>query len=790
MLKNYFKLAVRNLQRTKGYSFINLFGLTIGLTCCFFLYLYVDDELSYDQFHVNKDRIYRVTFATDGDGKPTNANGSFGPGATLTNDFPEIEKTTRINKSSEEKVLVVSGEKRVSESGFVFADPTFFQIFSFPLLKGSPDRALQRPNTIVISESMARKYFNDGEAFGKTIEADFANNGNLVSMEITGIMKDIPSNSHIKANMIASLQSKKIEFDNWGGFQPVFTYVLLKENSQAASLNEKMIGYSKKYMGPDAWYEVGIQPLNDIHLKSALRAEFEANGSMGSVYIFSAIAAIVLLIACINFMMLATARSLRRAKEVGLRKTMGAQRRELILQFMGESFFYTLFATAMSVALLMLLLPSFNNFTGKVITFGAGQWIDLLLFGSAIVSITTVCAGLYPSFFLSSFRPASVMKSNVNGRSSLGTLRKSLVVLQFTISIILLTSTLVVFQQMDYVRQSSSSVGNGVIVLPLNKEIKNKYAAFREKVATISGVQEASGESSLPSKGSSTYCYTTPLLKDNYCAYTYVADPEFISTHGYKIVAGRDLDRRFVTDTASSFIINRSAVRDMGFKSDEEAIGADIALDKIKGKVVGVVENFNTWSLRDSIEGTILLGWKPEAFSFFSVKAERSEVESVLKQLESTWGEFSDYPFDYFFLDESFAALHRQDMKVGQTLSLFASLAILISCLGMIGLVSYTTEQRTKEIGIRKALGATVRSILALVTKDFVWLVLIAFLIAAPVAWRVMTLWLEDFAYHVSMSPSVIALGGLSALVLALLSVLFNSVKAARANPVEALRGE
>ena len=790
MLKNYLKLAIRNLQRTKGYSFINLFGLTLGLTCCFFLYLYVDDELSYDQFHINKDRIYRVTFATDGDGQATNANGSFGPGATMINDFPEIEKSTRINKSSEDKVLIVANDKKLSEPGFVFADSTFFQVFSFPLLKGDPDRALQRPNTIVISESMARKYFDGEEAFGKTIEADFENNGHLVPMEITGIMKDIPSNSHIKANMIASLHSREIKLDNWGGFYMVYTYILLKDASQASALSGKLIGYPKKYMGTDAWYELGIQPLTDIHLMSALAAEFEANGSIGSVYVFSAIAAIVLLIACINFMMLATARSLRRAKEVGLRKTMGAQRRELILQFMGESFFYTLSATVMSIVLLLLLLPSFNDFTGKSINFSNDQWLDLLLFGSVVVFITTLCAGLYPSFFLSSFRPATVMKSSSNGRASLGRLRKSLVVLQFTISIVLLTATFVVFQQMDYVRQSSSSVGNGVIVLPLNKEIKNRYAAFRERVATIPGVQNAAGESNLPSKGSSTYCFATPRLKDNYCAYTYVADPEFLSTHGYKIVAGRDLDRRFTTDTASSFIINQAAVKEMGFKDDEEALGADIALDKIKGKVVGVVKNFNTWSLRDSVAGTVLIGWKPDAFSFFSVEAERSRIEPVLRDLESTWNEFSDYPFDYFFLDESFAALHKQDLKMGQTLSLFASLAILISCLGMIGLVSYTTEQRTKEIGIRKALGATVRSILGLVTKDFVWLVLIAFVIAAPIAWKVMTLWLQDFAYHVSLSPLVLALGGLSALVLALISVLFNSLKAASANPVNALRSE
>ncbi|HTH55353.1 MAG TPA: ABC transporter permease [Cyclobacteriaceae bacterium] len=789
MLKNYFKLALRNLQRTKGYSFINLFGLTLGLTCCFFLYFYVADELSYDLFHANKERIYRVTFATDGDGRATNANGSFGPGATMTNDFPEVEKSTRVNKSNE-KVLIVSGEKKISESGFIFADSTFFQIFSFPLVMGDPARVLRRPNTIVISETMAQKYFHGREAFGKTIEADFENNGNLIPMEITGIMKDIPSNSHIKANMIASLYSRKIELGNWGGFQPVYTYVLLHDASQVPTLTGKLRGYSKKYMGPEAWYEVGIQPLTDIHLKSALRSEFEANGSMGSVYVFSAIAAIVLLIACINFMMLSTARSLRRAKEVGLRKTMGAQRRELVLQFMGESFLYTLSATAASIALLLLLLPYFNNFTGKAIDLGISQWLDLLSFGLIIVILTTLCSGLYPSFFLSSFKPSSAMKSSSDSRSSLGRLRKGLVVVQFTISIVLLTATLIVFQQMDYVQQSSGAVGNGVIVLPLNKEIKTKYQAFRQRVGAIQGVQNAAGESILPSKGSATYCFTTPKLKDNYCAYTYVADPEFLSTHGYRIVAGRDLDRRFATDTASSFIVNQAAVKEMGFKDNEEAIGSDLALDKIKGKIVGVVENFNTWSLRDSVAGTVLLGWKPNEFSFFSVKAERAQIEQVLSSLKSIWGEFSDYPFDYFFLDESFAALHRQDQKMGQTLGLFACLAILISCLGMIGLVSYTTEQRTKEIGIRKALGATARSIVGLVTKDFILLVLIAFLIAAPIVWKVMALWLQGFAYHVALSPIVIAWGGVSALILALLSVLFNSLKAASANPVNALRDE
>ncbi len=788
MWMNYLLLAIRNLRRTPGYSFINVIGLTIGLTCCLFLFLFVTDDLSYDQFNVNKDRIYRVVFSTSDDRQPTNANGSYGTGPSMANDFAEVEKFTRVNKPDVDKVFVSFGDEKFNESGFVFADSTFFEVFSFPLRNGDARTVLRRPNTIVINETLAAKYFKGENSVGKSIDIDFGR-GELVPLEITGVMEDFPSNSHIKASMITSIHTRTIKLDEWQGFDQVFTYVLLRPSTNAADVNARLIDYSKKYMGPDAWYQVSLQPLVDIHLKSALRSEFEPNGSWTSVYIFSAIAVIVLVIACINFTMLATARSLRRSKEVGLRKTLGAQRLQLIGQFVGESFMFSLIAGLMALVTVQSFLAAFNEFTGKTIVLNGSILSTLLIFTSIVVVVTTLLAGFYPAIFLSGFKPAAALRVG-SARASLSGLRKTLVVVQFTISIILLSATFIVFQQMEFVKTASRQVGDGIVVLPMNRTLQSKYYAFKDQLMQIDGVKSVAAESILPSKGSSSYCYEVAGSTDSYCAYTYLVDPNFLSTHGYKIVAGRDLSYNFASDTVNSFILNREAVRELGYKSNDAAVGTEISIGKVKGRVVGVMENFSTWSLRDSVAGTIVVGWKPNAYSFLSIKFDPAKLQSMLSKVENAWSNTTEYPFDYFFLDESFAAMHQRDLKTGQTLSLFAVLAICISCLGMVGLVSYTTEQRTKEIGIRKTLGASVSGILMLVTKDFLLLIFVAFAIAAPAVWKLMSTWLQGFAYHVEVSPLAILLGGFGAVLLAVISVAYNSWKAAAANPVNALRVE
>ncbi len=786
MWMNYFVIALRNLRRTPGYSFINVIGLTVGLTCCVFLFLFVTDDLSYDQFHTYKDRIYRVVFSTSDDHQPTNANGSYGTGPSMANDFPEVEKFTRVNKPDVDKVFVSLGDKKFNESGFVFADSAFFEVFSFPLIEGNTSTVLRRPNTIVINETIAKKYFNDQNPVGKTIDIDFGR-GELVPLEVTGVMKDFPSNSHIKATMVTSIHSRTIKLDEWQGFDQVYTYILLQAGADANAVNARMVDYSKKYMGPDAWYQVSLQPLSDIHLKSALRSEFEPNGSWTSVYVFSGIAVIVLIIACINFTMLATARSLRRSKEVGLRKTLGAQRSQLIGQFVGESFIFSLIAGLLALVAVQTFLDSFNSFTGKWITLDVNRWIVLLGFTSVVVIATTLFAGLYPAVFLSGFRPAAALRAS-SARASLGGLRHSLVVIQFAISIILLSATVIVFQQMEFVKTAARQVGDGILVLPMNQSVQSKFFSFKNQLQQIDGVKSVSGESILPSKGSSSYCYEVQGHPDAYCAYTYLVDPDFLSTHGYKIVAGRDLSYQFANDTINSFVLNREAVRELGYSDNEAALGVDITFGRVKGKVVGVMEDFNTWSLRDSVAGTVVVGWKPAAYSFLSIKYDPAKVESMMSKVEQAWGTVTDYPFDYFFLDESFALMHQKDLKTGQTLTLFAVLAICISCLGMIGLVSYASEQRTKEIGIRKTLGASVTAILVLVTKDFLLLIAIAFGVAAPATWKLMSAWLQGFAYHIEVSALSIAFGGVGAVVLAVLSVAYNSWKAASANPVKALR--
>ena len=793
MFKNYFVVATRNLLHYKVYSFINVLGLSVGIGCCLLIYLFVRDELSYDQYHTFGDRIHRVVTSTAEDKLPTNANGSFPIGPALQKDFPEVASFVRFRKMGQgTRIMVGHGEKRFYEEKFFFADSNVFQVFSFPMRQGSPQTALREPNTVVITEATAQKYFGVEDPVGKTLVADPYNDGQLLNLRVTGVLADIPAQSHFTFNFLASFTTQRDNLNEWAGFWQVFTYVLLRPKTDAQALNRKLEAYTKRYMGKNDWYQVSLQPLKAIHLRSSLRSEVEPTSDIQKVYVFSGIGVIILLVACINFMNLATARSMKRAKEVGIRKTLGAYRWQLFLQFISESFLFSLVAAVIALVLLSVALPAFNQLMDTHVALRQLRQLSLIGVAAGLIFFIAWVAGSYPALFLSAFQPKDVLKNSFGSRVSAAGIRKVLVVFQFIISTGLIACTILIYQQMQLVRASTAAAGGDqTIVLPINKEIRKSYEITKQRLRNVPRVVSVAGSSLVPTRGSATSVYQTEALPEGNGAFTYLVDYDYVPTMNYQVLAGRNFSTDFPTDTAEAYILNREAVTAFGFQSPELAIGAPFGNEDKPGKVIGVVENFHVYSLRDTIEEAVLTLYPNNAFGYLSIRLSPADLQNTLAGVEKVWNATSPtYPFEYFFLDESFAQLHHRDLRAGQTLATFAVLAILTACLGLFGLAAFTAEQRTKEIGIRKVLGASVGNLVALLSKDFLKLVLIANLVAWPLAHYAMHQWLRDFAYRIEIGWWVFAVAGMAALLIAWLTVGFQAIKAAVANPVKSLRTE
>ncbi|MBC7919729.1 MAG: ABC transporter permease, partial [Ferruginibacter sp.] len=794
MFKNYFIVATRSLLRYKVYSFINVLGLSVGIVCCLLIYLFVRDELSYDRYHAFGDRIHRVVTSTAEDRLPTNANGSFPIGPALQKDFPEVASFVRFRKMGQgTRIMVGHGEKRFYEEKFFFADSTVFQVFSFPMRRGNPQKALDEPNTVVITQATAQKYFGVEDPVGKTLVADPYNDGQLLNLKVTGVLENLPAQSHFTFDFLASFATQRDEdLNQWSGFWQVFTYVLLRPETDARTLNRKLEAYTERYMGKDDWYQVSLQPLTEIHLRSSLRSEVEPTSDIQKVYVFSGIGVIILLVACINFMNLATARSMKRAKEVGIRKTLGAYRWQLFLQFISESFLFSLVAAVIALVLLSVALPAFNQLMDTHVALHQLREFSLIGVAAGLIFFIAWVAGSYPAFFLSAFKPKDVLKNSFGSRVSAAGIRKALVVFQFVISTGLIACTILIHQQMQLVRASAMTAGGDqTIVLPVNKEIRGNYEVTKQRLRNVPRVVSVAGSSLVPTKGSNSYGYRTESLPEGNEAFTYLVDHDYVPTMNYKVVAGRNFSTDFPTDTSEAYILNRKAVTTFGFRSPEQAIGAPFGNGAKQGKVIGVVENFHVYSLRDTIEEAVLTLYPNHAFGYLSIRLSPGDLPKTLSAVEQVWnGTSPTYPFEYFFLNESFAQLHHRDIRAGQTLATFAVLAILTACLGLFGLAAFTAEQRTKEIGIRKVLGASVSNLVALLSKDFLKLVLIANLVAWPLAYYAMHRWLHNFAYRIDISWWVFAVAGMAALLIAWLTVGFQAVKAAVANPVKSLRTE
>jgi putative ABC transport system permease protein len=793
MLKNYLRIAFRNLWRHRAYSFLNIMGLTIGMSACFLIFLYVRFELSYDDFHDKKDRIYRMVCDIKTPTETMNLGVCSAPMAINAKDeFPEIESVVRFDPRS---FLVRRGDIKFQEENSVLADSAFFEVFDFPLLQGDPRTALREPLSVVLPEKTAKKYFGNENPMGQTLL--LRDDGKVA--KVTGVMKDMPENSLLKADMLISKSTSKL-FDSaedrrWGSFG-MWSYVLLKPNTDAKALEKKFPAFLDKRDGTDMkksqmFFSLFLEPLKGVYLAADQRGAPE-KGNIANIYIFSIVGVFILLIACINFINLTTARSTERAKEVGIRKVVGAERGQLTGQFLGESVLQALIAFVLAVGACALLIPQFNFLAGKTISTGLlyhpGYIVSLLGIAVAI----GLLAGAYPALVLSSFQPITVLK----GRFATGNkglmLRKGLVVFQFTISIAFIASTLIVESQLNYMRSQDLGFNNKQ-KLVIRSYGDDHRKALKDEISRLPGVLATSMSSSVPGGGNpGAYSEIQNQKGDMQIANLdlYFVDFDYMKQYDMKIIAGRSFSRNYGTDTTKAMILNESAVRLFGYHSPQEAVGRKFSQWGREGQIIGVVKDFNFRSLQTEIK-PLSMRIEPDGCDLISVTVQGGNLKTTLAGIENKWKAMIPYrPFSYFFADEFFDRQYKDENRFGRLFLNFAILAIFISCLGLLGLASYSTLQRTKEIGIRKVLGASVTGIVNLLSKEFLQLILIAFAIATPVAWYLMDRWLKDFHYRISIPWWMFILSGVLAFMIALLTISFQAVKAAVMTPVKSLRAE
>jgi putative ABC transport system permease protein len=808
MIRNYLKIAIRNLRKQRGFTFINIFGLATGLACCLLITLYVVDELSYDRFHQKADRIYRVNSHIKFGGNDMHMAVSPDPiGPTLLKDYPQVENFVRLHGRGTWLVKRPDQPSSLRERDVMFADSTLFEVFTFSLVSGNPKQALAEPNTVVISESAAKRHFGRQNPMGQTMVFD-----NIQKYRVTGIMRDIPTNSHFRTDFFVSMLSDDYEWGNWLGNNH-HTYILLKPGVDYQIFSRNFETIVDKYVGPQAFQFIGatmdqlrkagnridysLVPLTDIHLRSKQDIELAPNSDIQYVYTFSAVAIFILLIACINFMNLSTARSANRAKEVGVRKVLGSVQQQLIGQFMTESILMAVLSMALALIIVTLTIPLFNDISTKQLTIDKlfiPQFLPVLV---ALPLVVGLLAGSYPAFFLSSFRPISVLKGRVNlGLKSAG-LRSGLVVFQFMMSVILIVGTMVVYRQLNFIQTTKLGFKRDQ-VLTINEAyaLGNQTQAFKDEVLKLPGITtgSVSGYLPVPSNRSDSPMFPAGQYEQNKAVSTqqWRIDYDYIPTMGMELAQGRNFSRAFGSDS-TGIILNETAVKIFGFK---DPIGKRIMrmMDN-EGKnfkiytVIGVVKNFHFESLRHTI-GAVAMMMEPNRGAI-SFRLSSQDMPAMVKQIEAKWKQMAPgMPFTYSFLEDSFDAMYRTEQRVGQIVLTFSVLAILIACLGLFGLAAFMAEQRTKEIGVRKVLGATTASIVGLLSKDFLRLVMIAIVIATPIAWYGMNQWLKDFAYKIDVPWWVFALAGAVAVFIAFVTVSFQSIKAALTNPVKSLRSE
>lgn len=811
MLQNYLKIAWRNLRKYKFYSTINIFGLGIGIAAFLFMLLYIQDELSYDHYHEHASQIIRVDFhAKLGENEVITAENVPPAGPVFTQEFPEVTAFFRFRDRG--SYLINYQADTYKEENIIFADSTFFQFFSIPLTEGNPRTVLTQPNSIVMTQAMAKKYFGSQEAIGKTVKLD-----NKADYTVTGIMEAMPKNTHFNYDFLLSmntLQESK-DMQNWGSSN-FKTYLLVQEGADLVQLEQKIQATFKKnfeavlrdfvgtswdeFMAGGNYAKMAIMPLTDIHLRSDKMAEAAANGDIRYLYIFGIIGLFILLIASINFVNLSTARSVNRAKEVGVRKVVGAMRNHLVKQFLSESTLIAFLALVLAFGLLHIFLPYFNEITTKSFTFFRFYQPTFIMTIIGIALSVGLLSGLYPAFYLSAFQPIKVLKGSLIGQKNKSLFRNTLVVFQFFITTLLIVGTIVIFQQLQFM-QTKKLGYNKEQVLVINDAyaLDKNVQAFKNKLLDNPAIQSASVSGFLPvpsSRNSSSFFKSkTPSQENAILMANWTVDHDYAKTMGLEILAGRDFDRQQSTDS-SAIMINEALAKQLGYENpvgefmsgyifddNNQIIGTDIY------PIIGVIRNFHFESLRSSISPLAL--FIGNSRGALSIRLQTKDMANVIQQLETDWKIMAPgQPFSYQFLEERFSRMFEAEQQLGKIASIFSFLAIFIACIGLLGLATFIAQQRTKEIGIRKVLGADIPNLVYLLCKDFGKLIFIAFLLAAPLAWYFMNQWLADFAYATSISWWVFLLAGFLILLMAVLSVLYQATRVAMVNPVDTLKWE
>lgn len=788
MLKNYFKIAWRNIVRQKAYSILNIAGLSIGMACSILILLWVQNELSYDRFHPRANQIFRLTCSA-GDFRAAVSAAGMAPG--LKSELPQIKGGVRISKWV--PMLFEVGEKKLEEKRVMYADSNFLDFFSFPLLAGNKATALQDPGAILITEEMATKYFGTSDAIGKIIRIN-----NTENFTVGGILANAPPNSHLQFDCLIPMKtlartSSDLQNNNWNNFI-FYTYLELDDKTAAsASARQKLISqiFSVfKGHGQTIKLDFGLQALTDIHLHSNFQLDVAGHGNIQYVNIFFVISIFILVVACINFMNLATARSERRAKEVGLRKVVGANRYQLIFQFLGESLIFSFLSLVIAIGIVFLLIPLFKMLTEKSLSI---HLLDgkLLLSLISIAVLTGLLSGSYPALFLSGFAPVKVLKGKLRVAGGNLLFRNALVVTQFVVAIVLLVGTAVVYKQLDFIKTRNLGFDkSNLLYLPMNGDLWGKQQALKFTLAQNQLTENFTVISALPTAVESG---TVDVVWDGQTARNQVVfpsldvDENFINVFKTEVLAGRSFDKTFAGDS-SSYMINEKAMQIMGMNVGN-AVGKSLSLGDTKGPIIGVVKDFNFKSLQYAMEPLILRlnKWG----GVVMIRTTAGNNEQTIKALEKINQQLNPaFPFRFGFLDKDLDNLYRSEQQMGNIFNLFAGLAIFISCLGLYGLSAFMAEQRTKEIGVRKVLGATVAGVVGLLSQDFLKLILIAIVIASPIAWYAMNKWLQGFAYQTTLEWWVIALAAILATGIALVTISFQSIKAALMNPVKSLRSE
>ncbi len=798
MFRNYLKIALRTLRKQKAYSFINVGGLAVGLSCCILILLFVEDEISYDRFHDGAEQIYRLRverFSSGGEAEYTStASAPMLPAAV--NDVPQIESATRVNRRT---LLVRKDDLGFYEENFVYVDSTFFDVFSFEVVRGNPSQILRAPGSLVLTESSAQRYFHGLDPIGQSLNVEGT------EMAVTGIVKDPPTQSHFTFDILASfssLESTRGPSANWNWWSLSFhTYFKLRPGSDVAAAQEQLREMPSRYIGDQesvSGYRqfLYLQPLVDIHLNSQYRYELGNNSQKSYVFVFAAVAFFILLIACVNFMNLSTARSAERAQEVGMRKVSGARLNQLVAQFLGESIVITMIALVASLILIQALLPLFNGLAFKELSINyLERWpLTLIMIGGAV--FVGILTGLYPAFALSSFKPVEVLKGRYLPGSSRSWLRQGLVVFQFSISVVLIIAAVIAQRQLTYMRSADMGFDKEqtLVINGRNNDVfQNQFEAFKSSVSNVPGVESVTISSSIPGRqmGTNVAAREQGMVEDGQTFYWMSVDHDFIEAYDLDMKAGRGFTREMGSDDSLAFVMNEAAYKALGWRSAEEPIGEEVTRQFSDTRnVIGVAGDFNYQSLQVGVEPLILF-INPSWYSYASIKMPASRVQEAVEGLKGVWGSYSpERPFEFFFLDEDFDRQYRSEVRISSLLNVFTMLAIVIACLGLFALASFVTERRQKEIGVRKVLGASTREIVLMLSVSFARLVLLSALIATPISWLLANQWLDGFASRIDVGWDIFAISIVLSLVIAVITVSWQSVRAALANPAVSLRSE